>query len=218
MSMSKKWIKLGSKDCDDTDLIYSRVMGLMSSRDIDLKELFFHELASVPTSIFEGNGDMRITKSEAKPKQKLQVEQSSRTRPSPETTVIDGGALLWIIQWPNKGIVQVYVNSVLEYIFRKLEDSDVNVIFDRYFKYSAKSATRTSRAVQQASRCHKLTPSTPLPAQTTALTLTENKQQIISTICEQLQEKGKTHNTTGKHSLLVNGPSSVPVEVFKGLS
>jgi len=49
-----------------------------------------------------------------------------------------------IIQWRNKGIVQDYVDNVLEYIFRKLEDSDVNVIFDRYFEYSAKSATRTS--------------------------------------------------------------------------
>jgi len=67
--------------------------------------------------MFEGNGDMRITKSKAKLKQKLQVEQSLRTQPSPETTVIDDGALLWIIQWPNKGIVQDYVNNVLEYIF-----------------------------------------------------------------------------------------------------
>ena len=80
----------------------------------------------------------------------------------------------------------------MEYIFRKLEDSDVNVIFDRYFEYSTKSATRTSRAVQQASRRHKLTPSAPLAAQTTALTITENKEQIISTICEQLHEKGKS--------------------------
>jgi len=103
------------------------------------------------------------------------------------------------------------MDSILEYIFRQLEDGDVNVIFDRYFEYSMKSATRTSRAVQQASRRHKLTPSAPLPAQTTALTITENKQQIISTICEQLQEKGKT----AKHSLLVTGPSSVPVEIFK---
>jgi len=109
------------------------------------------------------------------------------------------------------------VDSVLEYIFRKLEDNDVNVIFDRYFKYSTKSPTRTSWAVQQASRRHKLTPSTPLPAQTTALTITENKQQVISTIREQLQEKGKTHNTTAKHSLLVTGPSSIPVEIFKGI-
>ena len=78
----------GVKDCYDTDLIYSRVMGLMSSRDIDLKELFFHELAPVPTSMFEGNGDMRITKSKAKLKQKLQVEQSSRTQPSPRDDAI----------------------------------------------------------------------------------------------------------------------------------
>jgi len=84
--------------------------------------------------MFEGNGDIRITKSEAKLKQKLQVEQSSRTQPSPETAVIDCGALLWIIQWPYKGIGQDYVDNVLEYIFRKLEDSDVNVIFDRYFE------------------------------------------------------------------------------------
>jgi len=92
MSISKKLIKLGSKDCYDTDLIYSRVMGSVSSRDIDLKEL--HELAPVTTSMFEDNGDMRITKSKAKLKQKLQVEQPSRTQPSPETTVIDGDALL----------------------------------------------------------------------------------------------------------------------------
>ena len=88
MSISKKWIKLGSKDCYDTDLIDSRVMGLMSSRDIDLKELFFRELAPVPTSMFERNGDMRIAKSKAKLKQKLQVEQSSRTQPSPRDDAI----------------------------------------------------------------------------------------------------------------------------------
>jgi len=35
MSISKKRIKLESKDCYDTDLIYSRVMGLMNSRDVE---------------------------------------------------------------------------------------------------------------------------------------------------------------------------------------
>ncbi|KAG0722059.1 hypothetical protein GWK47_045188 [Chionoecetes opilio] len=90
MSINKKRIKLGSADCFDTNLIYSRVMGLMSSRDIDLKELFSHELAPVPTSMFEDNGDMRITKSKSSLKQKLRLEQSSRILPAPETTVIDG--------------------------------------------------------------------------------------------------------------------------------
>lgn len=95
------------------------------------------------------------------------------------------------------------MNNVLKYIFQKLEHSEVNIITDRYYEYSAKTSTRTSRVVQQASRRHKLTPSTALPAQSTALTLTENKQQIISTICKQLQEKGKTHKATAKHRLLI---------------
>ncbi|XP_076061216.1 uncharacterized protein LOC143036996 [Oratosquilla oratoria] len=54
-------------------------MPLMRPREIDLKELFFHELAPVATSMFEDNGDMTITKSKFTLKQKLQVEQSSRT-------------------------------------------------------------------------------------------------------------------------------------------
>ena len=117
MSVTKKRIKLGSADCFDTNLIYSRVMGLMSSRDIDLKDVFSHELAPVPTSMFEDSGDMRITKSKSTMKRKLQVEQSSRTLPTPETIVVDGCSILWTIQWPNHGTVQGYVNNVLEYIF-----------------------------------------------------------------------------------------------------
>ena len=131
MSISSKQILLGSKDCYDNDLIYSRVMGLMSSRKIDLKELFSHELAPIPTSMFEDNGDMRITQSNSSLKQKMQVEQSSQTLSFPDTIIIDGGALLWIIQWPNQGIIQDFVNNVLEYLFRKFEHNDVYVIFDR---------------------------------------------------------------------------------------
>ena len=148
MSISTKQIKLGSKDCYDTDLIHSRVMGLMSSREIDHKELFSHELAPIPTSMFEDNGDMRITQQNSSLKQKPQVEQSSQTLSFSDTIIIDGGALLWIIQWPNQGIIQDFVNNVLEYVFRKFEHSDVYVIFDRYFEYSTKSATRSSHAAQ----------------------------------------------------------------------
>ena len=76
MAVTKKRIKLGSADCFDTNLIYSIVMGLMSSRDVDLTDVFSHELAPVPTSMFEDSGDMRITKSKSTLKRKLQVEQS----------------------------------------------------------------------------------------------------------------------------------------------
>ena len=41
MYVTKKRIKLGSADCFDTNLVYSRVMGLMSSRNVDLTDVFF---------------------------------------------------------------------------------------------------------------------------------------------------------------------------------
>ena len=85
MSVTKKRIKLGSADCFTTKLIYLRVMRLISSRDVDLKDVFSHELAPVPTSMFEDSGEMRITKPKSTLKRKLQVEKSSRTLPTPGT-------------------------------------------------------------------------------------------------------------------------------------
>ena len=218
MSVTKKRIKLGSADCVGTNLIYSSVTGLMSSRNVDLKDMFSHQLAPVPTSMFEDSGAMRITKSNSIMKRKLQVEQSSRTLPTPDTIVVDGCAILWTIQWPTHGTVQDYVNNVLEYIFGKLQHIDVNVIFDRYYEYSIKTSTRTSRTVQQASIRRRLTPTTPLPAHSVVLTVTENKQHIIGTICEQRREKGETNEAPMKHSLRVTGPASIPVEIFKGVA
>ena len=69
-------------------------MRLMSSRDVDIKDVFSHELAPVPTSMFEDIGEMRIMKSKSTLKRKLQVKQSSRTLPTPGTIVVDGCAIL----------------------------------------------------------------------------------------------------------------------------
>ena len=80
-----------------------------------------------------------------------------------------------------------------------------------------KSSTRTSRPVLQASIRHKLMRSNPQPAQSVVLSVTENKNQTIITICEQLWEKMKTHETTTKHRLLVTGPAAIPVKIVKGI-
>ena len=103
----------------------------LGSREINLKVVFSHELAPVPTAMFDDSGNMRIIKSKSTMKRKLQVEQSPRTLPVPDTTVLDGCAILWIIQWPKHGTVQDFVNNVLHYIFEKLEQSNVSVMFDR---------------------------------------------------------------------------------------
>ena len=181
MSVTKKRIKLGSADCVDTNLIYSRVMGLMSSRDVDLTDVFSYEPKCQLRCLKIEDNEVKTTL-----KRKLQVEESPRTLSTPETIVVDGCAILWVMQWPKHGTVQQdYVNNALEYIFGNLQHSDVNIICDRYYEYSINSSTKTSRTVQ-ASRRHRQTPSTPLPAQNVVLTVKENKQQIIDTICEQI--------------------------------
>ena len=54
----RKHAKIGSECVFDTGLIYSRVMGLMDSRNLDLRNIFHHELAIVPTPIFTDAGQM----------------------------------------------------------------------------------------------------------------------------------------------------------------
>ena len=59
MAVSKK-----STNIDETaiydDLIYTRVIGLQQSRDIDIKEVPTGELSPVPPALFDESGDMRI--------------------------------------------------------------------------------------------------------------------------------------------------------------
>lgn len=111
MSVSKKGVKCGSGTVYDTQLIYSWVMGLVSTRPIDLKELFSYELAPLPTSMFDDNGSMRIATSKSVLKNKLQVTQSARVSVKPDVIIIDGCAILWCIHWPSNATVQDFVDN-----------------------------------------------------------------------------------------------------------
>ena len=57
MAMSKKGITVGPKVLYDTQLIFSRVIGLQaSSRDVNFKDVLSYELAPIPTALFEDSG------------------------------------------------------------------------------------------------------------------------------------------------------------------
>ena len=61
ISDCKKHIKIGTKKIFDTTVIYSQVIGIQaSSRDINIENVLTHELAPVPTSMFDASGMMRI--------------------------------------------------------------------------------------------------------------------------------------------------------------
>ena len=101
MNVTRKHIKVGQAKVFDTSVIYSRVLGLEASgRDIDIKHILSHELAPIPTALFDEYGNLRIAKSKASFKSQLQINVSERIMGAMNVVVIDGSALLWVIPGP----------------------------------------------------------------------------------------------------------------------
>jgi len=216
MSISRKQIKIGQVAVYDTNLIYSRVLGLQNVRDVNLKDILMYELAAVPPSMFEDSGDMRITKSKSVLKKKLQVEVSERLCPPPDAIIVDGCAVLWVIQWPTSGTVEDYIMNLMAYVERLLQKSDTYLIFDRYYVDSIKNATRLARAGKEASRRHQLNLNTPLPSQKVTLTVTENKVQLIKLTIEYIKEHREMLPVW--HKLVITGPDPIPLEIHDGVA
>ena len=83
----------------DSGLIFERVTALMSTRAINLNDVMKNELAAVLTSIFdEKSGELRILKSKSILKRRLQVEVINPSRGAGHAVVIDGCAILWVLQ------------------------------------------------------------------------------------------------------------------------
>ena len=50
----------------DTKDIFNRTLGIITSVDVDLRELFSHELPAIPTSLFSDKGNLRPATSKSK--------------------------------------------------------------------------------------------------------------------------------------------------------
>ena len=215
MNIINRKVRIDDKTSFDTDLIYNRMMGLRGSRDISTKNMFSYELAPVPTSMFEDDGQMRTSKNKSDLKRKLQIEIPTRKTGIPDVVILDGCAILWIINWPSNATVLSYCKSVSEYIQRKLEQSDVFLVFDRYFDFSIKSATRSYRG-KKATRHHILTLNSPLSPQDAVLNVYQNKVQLINMICQQVIDDCTQQKNN--RMLVVKGSDFIPVEVLGGKS
>lgn len=89
MPANKKSIKIDDTPVYDTELIYTRVIGLQQSRNLNIKEVLTYELSAVPPALFDENGDMR-SQAKATLKTKLQVEVSTRRTSPPDAIIIEG--------------------------------------------------------------------------------------------------------------------------------
>ncbi len=215
MAATKKSMKVAGEKVYDTNLIYSRVIGLQASnREVDIDDVLSHELAPVPTAMFTDGGDMRTPTNKSVLKNKTQEMVSDRSAQGRiDATIIDGSAYLYIPGWPASGTVQEYVNKFKDHMRQKLIKTDVFLVFDRYFEYSPKGVTRISRGTGLT---HQLSPSTELPARNVVLNVTDNKKQLIRIICEDLQsDKDFIDTYTQDHTLLITA-DDIPVEIRKG--
>ena len=162
MDVMTKHMSVGKERVYDQELIDARVTGLLAnSREIntDNFDVLAYELPVYPPSMFNPGGEMKITKS--KSTLKLQVVISERNCPIPENFIYDVSALLWVLTWPpNK--LHVYVDAFLLFVHQALQNSNVTLVFDRYFPNSTKNSRRMQRA--RLNRVHKLTPEMPAPA------------------------------------------------------
>ena len=223
MAATKKSCAVGDSKVYNTELIYSRVIGLQAStRDVHISEVMSCELSPVPTALFNDSGEMRTSKSKSALKNLTKVEISARyiTQDS-ACTVIDGCALLWIPQWPSssstqQSIVMDFVNKFKDQIKQRLKSGDVYLVFDRYENFSTKSSTRISR-MAECCKVFQLCPTAPLPSQKLTLTITQNKKQLIDIICKDLVSDTDFHRrNTQKHKLVITGQDKTPVEISYG--
>ena len=142
---TKKSIKVGAVKVYDTNLIYSRVIGLQASdRPVDIADLLAHEPAPVPSALFTDNGELRTASARSVLKTNTaQLWSARRAQENVDVIVMDGSAYLWIPSWPASGTIQHYIEKFKYHIGKKLTRADVFFVFDRYQEYSIKGATRT---------------------------------------------------------------------------
>ena len=96
----------------NTEIIFSRVMYLLSAGHIQMGDLFKYELAPVPAALFKDTGEGRYPTSKAALKNALKVEVSTRTI-VPDAIIIDGCAILHgAVHWPNRGKVNDFLAGV----------------------------------------------------------------------------------------------------------
>ena len=66
MVVTKNHVSVGDAKVYDTNVIYSRVIGLQASaHDVNIKHVLSNELTPFPTSLFDSAGEMRVATSKS---------------------------------------------------------------------------------------------------------------------------------------------------------
>ena len=177
------------------------------------KDVPKYELSSVPTSLFDENGDMRLNKQKSELKNTLKMEVSNRHIIT-EAVVVDGNGVLWSLHWPLEGIVEYLAEVYFNYVMVHLTEHDVYLLFDRYYDCSIKGVTRAERTENVALK-HMLLLKTRLPEREIALGSMHDKIQVIHLIAKYIISE--TVNTFDCGRLFVTSADKVLALVWNGI-
>ena len=211
MAEVKKGAKINETMVYNTDIIFSRVMCLISADEIDIKQVWAFELSPIVPSLFNQFGEGRYPKNKSELKNALKVEVTKRSVGVFDLVILDGCALLWTTHRPIGGTISDFAEIFLKKIQVYLGSSDVYLEFDRYHQYSTKSCTREARVGSVCSH-HTLSLFSPLLPQENVLKSTKNKVQLIDILTEYLLT-----NVNSKNRLIVTGSADIPEQVLVGV-
>ena len=95
MQLMKKHVGVSAIKLYDTNVIYSRIIGLQASgREVEIYDVLKYELAPVPMAMFDSSGDMRVANTKSTLKPQLQVKTSNRHADHDNRLIVDGSAML----------------------------------------------------------------------------------------------------------------------------
>jgi len=132
----------------DRNILQRMITAYEAERNVDLAGILQHELASVPLSLAQFNGNLR-TGTKATLVDSITADiASSPTIPrvNQEHLIIDGFALVHAIGKPKGAntfgdLAKIYDQAVYQGPYNR-----VDIVFDRYQEYSIKSGTRGNRS------------------------------------------------------------------------
>ena len=125
---------------------------------------------------------------------------------------MDGCATFWDITWPKNGIVRDLAYQMYQYV---KENVEVFLVFDRYFKYSIKGATREQRTGNITNN-HILTLDSPLQAREIMMKSSKNKTQVIDIVSKFIIHLLSINRFTKR--FVVTFPEPTPIQVEDGVT
>ena len=205
----KRSKKKNDKNGYNTDVIFSRVLYLLGTNQMEFEDIFNYELASVPTALFKESGEARYPNRKSVLMKNLKCQESS-CGIKPDAVVVDGGGMLHKIYWPSTGTVKDLVDNVEHYLRKASPFSDTYLIFDRYKAGSLKGDTRDAR-VGSFRRNHQLTVEMELPPKEICLSSSTTKENLIEIMSEELCKRFE--KLLKDKRFIVTSKSEVPTEV-----